>query len=52
MSLKQGSILGAPLILIYINDISQTVKSNFFLYSDDTCLVSEHKDIDETGLLT
>lgn len=51
MRLKQGSILGAPLILIYIN-ISQTVKSNFFFYGDDTCLVSEHKDIDETGLLT
>ena len=37
---SQGSILG-PLLLIYINDMSQAAKCNLFLY-DDTCLVSQH----------
>ena len=28
--------------------MSQAVKCNVFLYADDTCLVSQHKDINET----
>ena len=35
----QGSILGPLLFLIYINDMSQAVKCNLFLYADDACLV-------------
>ena len=31
-----------------INDMSQAVKCNIFLCADDTCLVSAHKDINET----
>ena len=37
---SQGSILG-PLLLIYINDMSQAAKCNLSPY-DDTCLVSQH----------
>ena len=43
----QGSILGPLLFLIYIKDMSQAVKCNFFLYVEDTCLVCQHKDINE-----
>ena len=43
----QGSILGPLLFLIYINDMSQAVKCNLFLYADDACLVCQHKDINE-----
>ena len=42
----QGSILGPLLFLIYIH-MSQAVKCNLFLYADDTCLVCQHKDINE-----
>ena len=38
----QGSILGPPLFLIYINDMSQPVKCNCFLYAGDTYLVCQH----------
>ena len=41
------SILGPPLFLVYINDMSQAVKCNLFLYADDTCLVCQPKDINE-----
>ena len=43
----QGSILGSLLFLIYIIDMSQAVKFNFLLYANDTCLVCQHKDINE-----
>ena len=35
----QGSILGSLLLLIYVNDMSQAVKCDLFLYADDRCLV-------------
>ena len=39
----QGLILGPLLFLIYVNDMLMAVKCNFFLYADDTCLVSQSK---------
>ena len=39
----QGSILGPLLFLIYVNDMPQAVKSNLFLYADDSCLVFREK---------
>ena len=35
----QGSILGPLLLLIYVNDMSEAVKCDLFLYANDTCLV-------------
>ena len=43
---SQGSILGPLLFLIDI-DTSKAVKCNSFPYADDTCLVCQHKDINE-----
>ena len=39
----QGSILGPLLFLIYVNDMSQAVKCDLFLYADDTCLVCQQR---------
>ena len=43
----QGSILGPHLFLIYANDMSQPVKCHLFLYTDDSCLACQHKDVNE-----
>ena len=43
----QGSILGPLLFLIYVNDMSQVVECHLFLYANDSCLVCQHKDINE-----
>ena len=39
----QGSVLGPLLFLIYVNDMSQAVKCDLFLYADDTCLVCQQR---------
>ena len=43
----QGSILGPLIFLIDVNDMPQAVKSNLFLYADDSCLVFQGKDVTE-----
>ena len=42
-----GSILGPLLFLIYVNDMSQTVKSNQFLHAADSCLAFQGKHVIE-----
>ena len=44
----EGFILGPLLFLIYVNDMSQAVKNGLFLYVNDSRLVYQHKDINET----
>ena len=43
----QGSILRPLLFLIYVNDMPQAVKSNLFLYADDSCLMYRHRDVNQ-----
>ena len=43
----QGSILGLLLFWIYVNYMTQAVKSTIrFLYVDDTCFLYQHKEVD------
>ena len=35
------------LILIYVNNMSQAVKCDIFLYADDSCFTCQHKDSNE-----
>ena len=43
----QGSILGSLLLFIYVNDMSQAVKSNLLLYADDSFLAFQGKAVIE-----
>ena len=42
----QGSILHPLLLLIYI-DMSQALKSTFFIYADDSSILYQQKEVDE-----
>ena len=44
---QQGLIVGPLLFLIYVNGMSQAVNSNLFLYADDSCLMFQHKGVEE-----
>ena len=43
----QGSILRILLFLIQVNDMPQAVNQIFFLYAHDSCLIFQHKDVEE-----
>jgi len=43
----QGSVLGPPLFLVYVNDITQNLLSITRLFADDTSLASTTSNIDD-----
>ena len=43
----QGSVLGPLLFLICVNDMSQAVECDLYLYADDSCLLFQHKSVTE-----
>ena len=45
--IPQGSILEPLLFLIDVNDIPPAVNSNLFLYTDDSCLMFQDKQVEE-----
>ena len=42
----QGSILRPLLSMLYINDMRQVEDCDQFLYTDDICLLFQHKDLE------
>ena len=40
-------VLGPLLFLIYVNDMSQAVRSTLILYVDDSCILYQHKEVEE-----
>ena len=45
--IPQGSILGQLMFLIYVNGMPLAIKSNLFLYADDSYFMYQHKDVEE-----
>ena len=43
----QGSTLSPLLFLIYVNDMSEAVECDLYLYVDDSCLFFQHMNITE-----
>ena len=45
--MKNHKICCPLLFLIYVNDMSQAVECNLYLYADDSCLLFQHKNVTE-----
>ena len=43
----QDSIVGPLLLLVYVNNISQAVECDLYLYAEDSCLLFQHKSVTE-----
>ena len=39
----------SPFVFIYMNDMPQAVESALLLYADDSCILYQHKEVDEIG---
>ena len=50
-NVNAGSILGPPLCLIYVNDLSDGLSSNAKLFADDTSLFTVVHDINTSAIL-
>ena len=46
-NVPQGSILRPLLFLVYFDYMPQAVKANLFLHADYSCLMYQHRDVDE-----
>ena len=47
----QGSVLGPRLFLIFVNDLSDWVKSSILMFADDTKIWTKIKDTGDSDLL-
>ena len=47
MVYPQSSILGPILFLVYVSDMTQNLECHLFSFTDDSCFVREHKDVNE-----
>ena len=46
---RQGSILGPLLFLLYVNNMKQAINCDLHLYADGSCLVYQHHDVSIIG---